>query len=67
MKSIWPLEEKEFQLLEYLRQELNLSKDLITDEDLLKAAKGTFLLARIELGIELSKLYQVLKSFIRKE
>lgn len=67
MKSIWPLEEKESQVLEYLRQALNLSRDLVTDEDLLKATKGTLLLARIELGIELSRFHQALKASIGKE
>lgn len=65
MKSFWPLERKEFRLLERLRQELNLSKDLVTDKDLLKATKGTLLRARIELGIELSEFHQALKASIR--
>lgn len=52
------------ELLERLRHELNLTEADATDEDVLEKTKGSFTVARIELGISLSQLIQSLKAAI---
>ena len=54
------MEEQEL-LIKQLREELDLLKIEITDKDLLERVKGTFLLARIKLGIRLVKLGKELR------
>lgn len=50
------------ELIGCIRHELNLSEADVTDEDLLERTRGTFVRARIELGMSLSQLWKELKS-----
>ncbi len=48
----------EMKLISRLRKATNLDKSLATDAEILRATEGTFLRARIELGIAWSKLWE---------
>ena len=53
---------KEDELIERLRAVLNLEEIDITDDQLLQATDGSFLRARIQLGIELEHFKELLRS-----
>lgn len=47
---------RKIELIKRLRSELNLTEDLATDREILKATKGTYLRARIELIMAWQKI-----------
>jgi len=53
---------KDDELIERLRAVLNLEEIDITDDQLLQATEGSFLRARIQLGIELEHFKELLRS-----
>jgi len=51
-----PTKEQEWRLIERLRNELNLGEMHITNSQILKATEGSYLRARVELGIMIDEL-----------
>lgn len=49
-------------VLQRLRENLNVSSDIIDDAEVLRVTKGTFLRARVDLGVA---LYFLLKDVLR--
>ncbi len=62
--SIYDTGPRRDELIARLRNEMNLTKEHCTDEDLLKGTKDTFVFARIELGMSWSQFWKDLKSSI---
>ena len=54
-------------LVRRLRRELNLSEITISDSNLLKITKNTFLYARINLSIELDQFGKTIKKFLKQK